>query len=78
MSNTERFNANPPLMRHVRSYPAAAAVGQYIYITGGRDAGGYEPSTAECPQSTAEFYDIDTQQWNEIKSMSTKRHGHAA
>eukprot|EP00957_Ditylum_brightwellii_P029598 2236712-Ditylum_brightwellii.AAC.1 len=57
-------------MRHVRCFPAAAAVGENIYI-----AGGYARRNM---QSTVECYDTNTQRWNETNPMHTKREGHAA
>jgi len=53
-------------MHNKRSRHAAAALGNNIYV-----AGGVEESTAEC-------YNVKTQQWNEIKSMSTERQAAAA
>jgi len=66
MSSTETFDANLPSMGHTRDYPAAVALGRKIFV-----AGGFGNSTAEC-------YDVDTKQWNDINSMRTKRYGAAA
>eukprot|EP00957_Ditylum_brightwellii_P190076 14470411-Ditylum_brightwellii.AAC.1 len=66
MNSAESFNTNIPSMGHTRDYPAAVALGRKIFV-----AGGYKKSTAEC-------YNVDTKQWNEINSMNTKRWGAAA
>eukprot|EP00957_Ditylum_brightwellii_P018647 1400739-Ditylum_brightwellii.AAC.1 len=60
MSSTETFDANLPSMHHGRSGHIAVALGRKIFV-----AGGFGESTAEC-------YDVDTNQWNEINSMSTQ------
>eukprot|EP00957_Ditylum_brightwellii_P013736 1035676-Ditylum_brightwellii.AAC.1 len=52
-------------MRHTRYQPAAVALGRKIFVTG------FMESTAEC-------YNVDTKQWNEINSMSTQRSDAAA
>eukprot|EP00957_Ditylum_brightwellii_P092351 7031191-Ditylum_brightwellii.AAC.1 len=66
MSNTVTFNTNLPSMHHSRRYHVTVALGRKIFV-----AGGYMDSTAEC-------YDVDTKQWNDINSMRTQRHGAAA
>mmetsp|Transcript_16123 Transcript_16123/g.23681 ORF Transcript_16123/g.23681 Transcript_16123/m.23681 type:complete len:354 (-) Transcript_16123:231-1292(-) len=66
MSSTVTFDANLPSMGHTRNCHVAVALGRKIFV-----AGGYRKSTAEC-------YDVDTKQWNEINSMSTIRAGAAA
>eukprot|EP00957_Ditylum_brightwellii_P029364 2219696-Ditylum_brightwellii.AAC.1 len=66
MSSTETFDANLPSMGHTRRYHTAVALGRKIFV-----AGGYMDSTAEC-------FDVDTNKWNDINSMRTKRYGAAA
>eukprot|EP00957_Ditylum_brightwellii_P113304 8639753-Ditylum_brightwellii.AAC.1 len=66
MSTTVTFNTNLPPMHHKRYGHIAAAVGRKIFVAGGRG------------QSTAECYDVDTKQWNEINFMRTLRFGAAA
>eukprot|EP00957_Ditylum_brightwellii_P060958 4627603-Ditylum_brightwellii.AAC.1 len=60
MSSIESFNTNLPSMHRARYNPAAAAVGSRIYIAGG------------VGESTAEYFDVNTQRWNEIDSMSAQ------
>jgi len=69
MSSTETFTTSLPSMQYKRGNHIAAALGRKIFVVGGILEG----------QSTAECYDIDTQQWNKNKTKFGKiRAGSAA
>jgi N-acetylneuraminic acid mutarotase len=65
-----------PAMRIARGSPAAAVVGDRIYVIGGsQEARGV---TSEGALSAVEIYDIGTGEWTRGPSMPTARHHHGA
>jgi len=70
MSDTHEWATTVSNMSSKRSYLAAAAVGNKIYVMGGHDG-------SSC-SSTCEVYDTTTNAWTSIANMTTKRAGLAA
>jgi len=53
-----------------RENPAAAALNNKIYVSGGSDENYYDVSSVEC-------FDPDTNTWSQVKNMNIARSGHS-